>query len=311
VPRLVVILGPTATGKSDLAMAVARALDGEIVNGDALQAYRGLDLGTAKPTPLDRRTVRHHLVDILDPSESYSAGEFARLGRRAIEGIRERRKLALVVGGSGLYLRALLEGLSPIPEIPVEVRQRLQHQLSVGGLEPLRDELRRVDPETEARLASGDRQRILRALEVWQATSRPLSSWLRKRPEGEPLQAMKIGLTLSRGLLYDRISERVEKMVQEGWVEEVRGLLATGLTGGEPAFQAIGYREIVRHVMLGTPLTEIIEEIIVATRRYAKRQLTWFRRERDVSWYVAGGEEVLARTVIADLTDTLRSAEES
>jgi tRNA dimethylallyltransferase len=292
-------------------MSVARSLDGEIVNGDALQAYRGLDIGTAKPSPQDRRCVRHHLVDILDPSESYSAGEFARLGRRAVEGIGERRKLALVVGGSGLYLRALLEGLSPIPEIPVEIRRGLQHQLALGGLETLRDELRRVDPETEARLASGDRQRILRALEVWHATSEPLSSWLRKAPDGEPLEAIKIGLTLSRSLLYHRISERVEKMVQEGWVEEVRGLLAAGLTGGEPAFQAIGYREMVRHVMLGAPLTEAIEEIIVATRRYAKRQLTWFRREKDVSWYVAGGEEVLVRTVIADLRDTLSSAEES
>jgi tRNA dimethylallyltransferase len=307
----VVILGPTATGKSDLAMDVARALDGEIVNGDSLQAYRGLDIGTAKPTLLDRRSVRHHLIDILDPSESYSAGVFARLARRSVEGIEERGKLPLVVGGSGLYLRALLEGLSPIPEIPAEIREQLQRELSVGGLEPLREELRRVDPETEERLAAGDRQRVLRALEVWKATSRPLSSWLREGPDEAPLEAIKVGLTLARGLLYDRIAERVEKMVEEGWVEEVKGLLATGLTGSEPAFQAIGYREMVRHVTLGTPLTDITEEITVATRRYAKRQLTWFRRERGISWYLVDGEGRLARAVISDLTDLLSSTEES
>jgi tRNA dimethylallyltransferase len=245
---LIVVLGPTATGKSSLAMYLAQEFGGEIINADALQVYRGLDVGTAKPSPDDRQRVPHHLVDILDPRASFSAGEFARRARLAIAGIRQRSRLAVVVGGSGLYLRALLEGLSPVPAIPGDIRRELRRRLEIEGPEILRAELRAVDPESERQLSVGDTQRLLRGLEVWIATSRTLSSWRREESPEERFEAVKIGLTIPRALLYDRIAQRAQTMIDAGWVEEVRALLDSGLSGSEPAFQAIGYRQLVDHV---------------------------------------------------------------
>jgi tRNA dimethylallyltransferase len=284
---LVVILGPTATGKSSLAMTLAQKHGGEIVNADALQVYRGLEIGTAKPSCYDREQIPHHLVDILEPTETFSAGEFARQARIAIKEIRKRQRIPIVVGGSGLYCRALLDGLSPIPPIPQEIRRQLRNRLEREGLAALRQELRGIDPEVERDLAAGDKQRILRALEVWLGTSRTLTSWRQFRSSEEPLSATKIGLTLPRTVLYDRIAQRATAMIDAGWVQEVKTLLEGGLSGSEPAFQAIGYRQLVEHVRRGSPLSETLEMIVVATRRYAKRQQTWFRREPGIRWFEA------------------------
>lgn len=281
--QTVVILGPTAAGKSDVGLALAERWGGEIVSADALQAYRGLDIGTAKPSVEERRRVPHHLVDFLEPEEPYSAGRFAALAREAVEEIEGRGAVPIVVGGSGLYLRALLEGLAPIPPIPDEVRLRVAERLAVGGLPALRRELERVDPVAAERIADGDPQRTQRALEVAEATGRPLSSWWREG--AEPLgAAASFGLTLPRALLYDRIAGRVRRMLEMGWVEEVERLLRSGISPTCPAFQAIGYREVARHLDGEWPLEEAVEIIVRRTRQYAKRQMTWFRRMPDVVW---------------------------
>jgi tRNA dimethylallyltransferase len=283
-----VVLGPTATGKSALGMEIARRVDGEIINADALQVYRGLDIGTAKPPPEDRAEIPHHLVDVLDPAERYSAGEFARRAREAIADIRSRGRRPIVVGGSGLYLRALLEGISPVPPGDPAVRRALRERTEAEGLPALYEELERRDPETAARLPPGDRQRILRALEVVEASGTPLSEHIARRPYGEErLPAYRLGLTLPRALLYDSIARRVARMVQRGWVDEVAGLLDGGLSPSAPAFQAIGYRELSRHLAGELDLDEALAETERATRRYAKRQMTWFRKEPDIHWHDA------------------------
>ncbi|MGH9379654.1 MAG: tRNA (adenosine(37)-N6)-dimethylallyltransferase MiaA [Thermoanaerobaculia bacterium] len=281
--RAVVILGPTAVGKSEVGLVLAELWGGEIVSADALQAYRGLDVGTAKPTVEERRRVRHHLLDFLEPEEPYSAGRFAELARRAIGEIAAQGVVPLVVGGSGLYLRALLGGLAAIPEVPAEVRRRLEGRLAGEGLAALRAELERVDPVAAARFSDGDPQRTLRALEVFEATGRPLSRWWEETGE-PPLAADVIGLTLPRALLYDRIAGRVRRMLEGGWTEEVERLLRSGLSADCPAFQAIGYRELVRHARGEWSLEETVEVIVRRTRQYAKRQMTWFRRMPDVVW---------------------------
>ncbi|MCP4203806.1 MAG: tRNA (adenosine(37)-N6)-dimethylallyltransferase MiaA [bacterium] len=298
--ELLVILGPTATGKSGLGMRLSRHLDGEIVNADALQVYRELDIGTDKPTTEERELVPHHLIDLKAPEERFSAGEFARAARAVISEVSSRGKSAILVGGSGLYLRALLEGINEIPEVPARVRSGLRQRLEVEGLAELRSELRRIDPITEARLASGDTQRVLRALEVAEATGTPLSAWLaRELPKRPKIDARKVGLTLPRALLYDRIRSRVESMLDAGWVHEVESLLDRGYSGEEPAFQAIGYRQLVQHLRGGVSLGEAMEDTIRSTRRYAKRQLTWFRKDPAVAWFDASDPKRLDREVLA------------
>jgi tRNA dimethylallyltransferase len=289
-PPVLAIVGPTATGKSRLGMILARELGGEIVNADALQVYRGFDIGTAKPGPAEQAAVPHHLIDILDPHEPYSAGEFARRAAGAIAGIRERGRVPIVVGGSGLYLRALFEGISPVPPGDPEVRRRLRERLAEEGLEVLRRELLRLDPETAERLKPGDTQRILRALEVALVSGRPLSAWIAEQPFGtQRIAAIRVGLTLPRSILYDQIAGRVARMMEEGWLEEVAGLLRQGLAPDLPAFQAIGYRQLVRHLEGKGSLEEAIAGTVQATRRFAKRQETWFRKESGVTWFSAQG----------------------
>ncbi|HEY0514029.1 MAG TPA: tRNA (adenosine(37)-N6)-dimethylallyltransferase MiaA [Thermoanaerobaculia bacterium] len=285
---LLAILGPTATGKSELAMALAEELRGEIVSADALQVYRGLDIGTAKPGPADRARVPHHLIDVLEPHEVYSAGEFARRAHLAIAGIQGRGRLPIVVGGSGLYLRALFQGISPVPPGDPEMRRELRERLAAEGLPALRAELAVLDSKTAARLAAGDTQRVLRALEVARVTGRPLSSWVEEQPFGtQAIAAVRVGLTLPRGILYDRIAGRVAWMMEAGWLGEVAGLLRQGLSPRLPAFQAIGYRQLVRHLEGDGSLEPAVAEIVRETRRFAKRQETWFRKEPEVTWFSA------------------------
>jgi tRNA dimethylallyltransferase len=282
------ILGATATGKSALGMELAEQLHGEIVNADALQVYRGFDIGTAKPGPAERERVPHHLIDIKEPHETYSAGEFARRAREAIAGIQARGRAAVVVGGSGLYLRALFEGISPIPPGDPEVRRELRARLKAEGLDRLREELARLDPPTAARVSAGDTQRVLRALEVALVSGRPLSSWIAEQPFGTGgIAAIRVGLTLPRSILYDQIAGRVARMMAAGWKEEVAGLLRRGLSPDLPAFQAIGYRQLVRHLEGDGSLDQAVAEIVRETRRFAKRQETWFRKEPDVTWFSA------------------------
>ena len=297
-PTVLAIVGPTASGKSGLALALAERLGGEVINADALQVYRGFDVGTAKPSPEEQRRVPHHLIDILDPRQRFTAGQFAELARRSIDEIAGRGALPIVAGGSGLYLRALFEGIAPMPPVDAAVREALQRRLQGEGLRALHQELARLDPPTAARLGASDRQRILRALEVAISSGRPLSSWIAERPFGERrLGALRIGLTLSRPVLYDRIAVRVGRMREQGLVEEVRRLLESGIDPAAPAFQAIGYRQFAAHVAGEWTLERATEETVRATRRFAKRQETWFRSERDIVWLDAAAPDLLEDVV--------------
>jgi tRNA dimethylallyltransferase len=287
-PPIVAILGATATGKSALALHLAERLDGEIVNADALQVYRGLDIGTGKPTAADRARVPHHLLDILSPDQPLSAGALANLARDAIAEIHSRNRLPIVVGGSGLYVRALFSGITATPPPDPRLRTWLTTVRAGHGLPALRRWLRVLDPPTAARTTEGDTQRTLRGLEVALATGRPQSWWIARTPfTCQALPALRVGLTLPRSVLYHRIAERVSAMVAMGWVGEVERLLKAGWDAGMPAFQAIGYRQLAQHVRGQIGLDQAVEETIRATRRYAKRQVTWFRREPEVVWFEA------------------------
>jgi tRNA dimethylallyltransferase len=281
----IAIVGPTCTGKSALAVALARRFDGELVNADALQVYRGFDRGTAKPDAAARAATQHHLIDILDPREPFSAGEYARRARAVIADIGARNRVPIVVGGSGFYLRALRHGLAPVPAVPRVVRDALRRRLEAEGAEVLYDELRRRDSELASRLAPGDRQRVLRGLEVLEATGRPLSSWQRDEEGAGAVPMVVLGLTLPRTLLYDRIATRAHVMLSGGWLDEIRQLLRDGVSESAPAFQAIGYRQLLRHVRGLCTLEQAMADTIKATRQYAKRQETWFRRERVAAWF--------------------------
>lgn len=303
-PPVAAIVGPTATGKSALALRLALHFDAEIVNADALQAVRRLDVGTGKPSLEDRGRVAHHLFDVVDASERFSAGEFSRRARLVIEEVRGRGRPVLLVGGSGLYLRSVLDGISPIPPADPEVRRELERRLLEQGLPALWRELEAVDPKTAARLLPGDRQRILRALEVARSSGRPLSEWIAAQPVGgerSSLAATRIGLTLPRTVLYDRIARRIDHMLAGGWVEEVRTLLAEGADPAAPAFQALGYRQLV--AWLGGQVSWDLarQEIEQSTRRYAKRQMTWFRADPAVSWFDALDLDRLSDRVIDHL----------
>ena len=291
---ILVLVGATAVGKSAIALAVARDFAGEIVNADALQLYRGLEIGTAKPTREERRAVPHHLLDVVDPGEVCSAADYAGRARATVAEIASRGKVAILVGGSGFYLQAALDGLGELPPTQPEVRSRLRARLESEGLATLAEELLRVDPETARRLAPNDRQRILRALEVLAVSGETMSAWQRRAPLGrDALPAWRIGLTLPRALLYHRIEKRVHEMLEAGWVEEVRSLLSAGVPPEAPAFQAIGYRQLAAYVTGRSSLDQAVAETIGATRRFAKRQETWFRRDERIRWHDARDVEAV------------------
>ena len=314
--QVIAVLGPTATGKSAFAMALAADLAGrgltvELINADALQAYRGLSIGTAKPGPRERTRLRHHLIDVIEPHRAFSAGEFARRAAVAVEEIEARGALPILVGGSGFYLRALFEGLAPVPPVGADVREALRADLRSRGLCTLFRELRRVDPESAEALDPGDTQRVLRALEVVRATGRPLSEWQRRGTERRlERRLLKVGLTLPRAVLYDAVEKRAGRMLERGWLAEVERLRehARGRGGcslGElPAFQAIGYRQLADHLDGNLTLEQALEETVRATRRYAKRQETWFRKESRVRWIdpsKAGETERLRKRIVEAL----------
>ncbi len=284
--RIVVILGPTATGKSALALEAARDLGAEIINADSMQVYRGMDIGTAKPGARARREVRHHLYDIADPADRYTAGRFQRDAARAIEDIRSRGHLPFVVGGTGLYIRALTEGLFEGPGADPAIREELERKARTHGSERLHEMLRAVDPLSASAIHPNNRVRVIRALEVWRLTGRPISHLQRETTPREcPYEALKIGLTLGRETLYERIDRRVEEMVQEGLVRETAELLERGYDESCPAMGGLGYKECLAFLRGRIGLDEAKVLIKRNTRRYAKRQLTWFRKDREIKWF--------------------------
>lgn len=279
-PSIVALAGPTASGKSAAALALARALDAEIVSVDSALVYRGMDIGTAKPTREERALVPHHLLDIRDPCESYSAAEFAADAQQLAGEIRARGRRVVLAGGTMLYFKALFEGLASMPAADPELRAGIEAEAAAAGWPALHAQLARVDAETAARLAPNDAQRIQRALEVFRATGRPLSQFHR---DAAPRPALQPDLLLSlepreRAWLHERIAQRFDAMLAAGFLDEVRSLRARGdLHAGLPSMRSVGYRQAWEALEGACPLDAVRERGIAATRQLAKRQLTWLR----------------------------------
>jgi tRNA dimethylallyltransferase len=294
---LLVLLGPTGTGKSDVAVELARHIDGEIVGCDALQVYREFDVATDKPPPESRRAVPHHLVDSFDPRTDFSLADYVREADRAIHRINGRGHVPLVVGGTGMYLRGLLSGIVDAPSRDPELRERLRAIARRRGLPRLHRWLNRLDPQSAARIGPGDVQRIVRALELvlkgegtWSERLRDQGTWSTDR---ERYRALKIGLDMDRERLGRGIDARVERFFECGLVDEVRRLLQDGVSEQANAFKAIGYREVLQAIRSGLPPEQTVEEIRRNTRRYAKRQRTWFRKEPGVVWLDAAQQRAV------------------
>jgi tRNA dimethylallyltransferase len=289
---VVAIVGPTAGGKSELGLFLAESFSGEIVNYDSLQIFRHLDIGTAKPSLHERQRIPHHMIDIREPTEIFTAGDYQREARRVLDEIRNRGRLPILVGGTGLYLRAVIDGLFDGPGRSTYWRNRLEMIAERKGRGYLHGVLQRLDPVAASRIAERDKPKVIRALEVRLETGKPLSQHLDERPR-QPIMGFKVhvvGLNPSRAELYKRIDERVCRMFQAGLVQEVRHLLETGIPASAKPFEAIGYRHIIADIDSCIAQEETIRIIQRDTRRYAKRQMTWFRKQSDVTWFDGPGD---------------------
>ncbi len=301
-PKVVVLCGPTGVGKTAAAIAVAKHFSAEIVNADSMQVYRLMDIGTAKPGPEERRAVPHHLIDIIDPDAPFSAAAYATFAAKVIDTLHENGILPLVVGGTGLYIKALLHGLfKEVPKNP-RIRSRLKAEAAVSGIGELHARLQHLDPEAARRIHPNDAFRVIRALEICESTHTSLSKHHAAHGfSKKPFDALKIGLTLERNVLYDRINRRVDQMLAAGLLEEVESLLKKGYDPTLKSMQAIGYRHMIQFIQKERSWDEAVSTMKRDTRRYAKRQWTWFRADPQVNWYTPDAVEDICRAVAAHL----------
>lgn len=281
-PPIVAVVGATASGKSTLALDLAEALGGEVVNTDAMAVYRGMDVGTAKQPVEERRGVPHHLLDVLDVTEPLTVAEFQGWAREVIADVRGRGRVPVLAGGSALYVRAVLDRFE-FPGTDEDVRRRLEEELAAVGPESLHARLAGVDPVAAGNIRPDNGRRIVRALEVVEITGRPFSATLPTLTYADPA-TVQVGVDIDRATLHARIEQRVDAMFAAGFVEEVERLLAAGLTGGRTAASAIGYREVAAYLAGDLSLDEARERTVVATRRFARRQDSWFRKDPRVVW---------------------------
>ena len=282
---LICIVGPTAVGKTEIAIQLAQHLDAEIVSLDSRQIYRGMDIGTAKPTPEQQRAVPHHLIDCVDVDQTFSVAEYQRLADTAIAEIRERGKRTMAVGGAGLYFRGIIDGLFDGPGADAEIRAKLQREVDEHGNVALHERLRRCDPETANRVHPNNLVRVIRALEIYELTGKPISALQQQWKMNEPRYPFRaFGLNMPRETLYQRIEERVDRMVEAGLIEEVKGLLDQGCPRNCVAMQSFGYKELIDYLDRNRTLDEAIALLKQNTRRFAKRQLTWFRNDPRIEW---------------------------
>ncbi len=293
-PPAIALMGPTASGKTALALDWAERFGGEIVSVDSALVYRGLDIGAAKPSAQERTSIPHHMLDLRDPWQAYSAAEFAADARAAVDGILARGRLPILAGGTGLYFRALLRGLSPMPEADAATRATIAAEADERGWPALHAELAGVDPAAAARIGPGDAQRIQRALEVFRLSGRPISAWQRDTPADARLRCRVLKLVLApqdRAVLHRRIERRFDAMLDDGFLDEVRRLRALPPLQAHPrplqlpAIRAVGYRQAWQHLDGETSPAEFRDQAIFATRQLAKRQLTWLRGELDARWF--------------------------
>ena len=290
------ILGPTCVGKTQISLKLADILKGEIVSFDSRQVYKLMDIGTAKPTKEEREKIRHHLIDLVFPGEKFTAADYGKKARETIRQIIKRNKQPIAVGGSGLYLKAMIEGFFQGPKADEKIRKRLEREAQELGGPHLFSRLKEVDPQAAKRIHPNDSVRIIRALEVYELTGKPISFWQREGSyEPSAMEFVKIGLNLERKELYQKINLRTEEMIAQGFLDEVKMLKKKGFTPKLKALKTVGYQELFDYLDGKLDLQEAIEKIKVNTRHYAKRQLTWFGKDKEIIWLDAEDDNLIKK----------------
>jgi tRNA dimethylallyltransferase len=284
-PRITVICGPTCVGKTSVAIEVASALGAEIINADSMQIYRYMDIGTAKPSSQEQARILHHMIDIVDPDEPFDAQQYSDMGRKLISQLSEEDIPVVVAGGTGLYIRALLEGLFQAGSGNLKLRMDLNQEAQTRGVDHLYRRLCECDPTSAAKIHPHDTFRLVRALEIFQTTGQPISAWHREHRQTPPLfDVLKIGLYRQREILYERINRRVDLMIEEGLLDEVKSLLNRGYSSELKSLQSIGYRHIIDFIESRLSWDDTLQTLKRDTRRYAKRQLSWFNSDSQIKW---------------------------
>ena len=278
--KLIIICGPTGVGKTSVAMQLAENLAGEIISADSRQVYKYMNIGTAKPTPEELASVPHHLIDIIDPDEKFTAGEFVKKADLAITKIKKNKRIPFVVGGTGFYIKSLSYGLCKIPPIPAAIRNELKQETEKNGVQALHETLKEIDPIAAQKIESNDGNRIVRALEVYRVTGFPISSYWQKDTLEKRYQYFTIYLNQERSELYEKINSRIDKMVQEGLFDEFKHLLEMGYTQNDPGMNSLGYKEFFDHINGVYDWHTTVDLIKQHMRNYAKRQLTWFNKQK-------------------------------
>ncbi|WP_174625109.1 tRNA (adenosine(37)-N6)-dimethylallyltransferase MiaA [Candidatus Methylobacter favarea] len=299
-PPAIFLMGPTASGKTALSVQLAQALNGEIISVDSALVFKGMDIGTAKPALEQRGGIPHHLIDILDPAQSFSAGQFKTQSLTLMEDITRRKKIPILVGGTMLYFNALNSGLAVLPEADPEIRNRLDQDLAQFGKEALHQRLATIDPEAAARIHPNDPQRVQRALEVYEISGKPLTSFFQNaRTQQLPYKILKLIIAPpDRSMLHDLIGKRFRQMLEQGLVDEVEALFKRGdLSENLPSIRAVGYRQVWSYLQGNYDFKTMTEKGIIATRQLAKRQFTWLRRERDAANFQTGQPDLLQKVV--------------
>jgi tRNA dimethylallyltransferase len=311
--KVLFLVGPTGSGKSELALALARKLDGEIISCDAMQVYRKMDIGTAKPTSKEQKTIPHHLINLISPKSECSVFKHRELALDVIRKIKSKKRLPIVAGGSGFYIKAILDGISPQPGQESAIRKALEAEAAKRGISYLHARLKKIDPKRASKIHPNDKRRIIRALEIFKLSGKKQSEWHKKKSDSLESQGFKpviFGIEREREELYSRIEERVERMFRAGWVNEVKRLRRVGFS--KTAGAAIGYRQILEHLRGEKTLEEAKAEIKKRTRQYAKRQLTWFRYEPRIRWISVSGSRFVpkaAQSIIREFKKGCHSGE--
>jgi tRNA dimethylallyltransferase len=297
--NVLTIVGPTAVGKTHVAVSIAQKISGEIISADSRQIYKGLNIGTAKPTPEEQRRVRFHLIDFVHPDESYSCGQFARDAEQKIKGISARGCIPIVCGGTGLYIRALFHPLHTLPESDKGIKEKLMTEYEQHGIEHLYRRLLKVDPAWAQKITPRDKQRIVRGLEVYEIIGKTITALTQTKHKKSRFLPHYVGLTMPRDELYDRINQRFDHMIEHGLVEEVRTLLNKGFDPTASALRTIGYKEIIEYINGTLTLDEAVEKAKRRTRNFAKRQLSWFKSIEGIHWFTTSEPDIVDHIISA------------